>query len=137
MGKKVSDGSINSLLDDWGRDSSSGLPYSGAEVQRYIKSLISDLQDKTRFYYYSEAKWDACTNYDSCYIGIPEGLIFIYEGQEPTPPVPPPGPSGDASYDPTTKMLVVNGAGKYGFDTSIFSITGDASYDSTTKILVL
>ena len=41
MAKKVSENKITSLSQDWGRDESNGLPYSGQAVQDFIKEGIS------------------------------------------------------------------------------------------------
>ena len=41
MAKKVSENKISSLSQDWGRDESNGLPFSGQAVQDFIKEGIS------------------------------------------------------------------------------------------------
>ena len=40
MTNKVSANSINSLDDDWGKDASNNLPYSGQAVQMFLKKQI-------------------------------------------------------------------------------------------------
>lgn len=40
MAKKVSENNIHSITEDWGRDTSNDLPYSGAAVQKFIKDTF-------------------------------------------------------------------------------------------------
>lgn len=40
MAKKVSENNIQSITEDWGRDTSNDLPYSGAAVQKFIKDTF-------------------------------------------------------------------------------------------------
>lgn len=40
MAKKVSENNIYSITEDWGRDTSNDLPYSGAAVQKFIKDTF-------------------------------------------------------------------------------------------------
>ena len=40
MAKKVSENNIQDMTQDWGLDTSNGLPYSGAAVQKFIKKIF-------------------------------------------------------------------------------------------------
>lgn len=118
MANKVSANSINSLDDDWGKDVSNNLPYSGAAVQAFLKKQIkskigyqcwSTDVDSSNFYHI----WGFATKNDAQeYIADPEGNKDLLLSDEALPISTKQGDSYGAYLYGTTKSttdFVVNG----------------------------
>lgn len=118
MANKVSANSINSLDDDWGKDVSNNLPYSGEAVQAFLKKQIkskigyqcwSTDVDSSNFYHI----WGFATKNDAQeYIADPEGNKDLLLSDEALPISTKQGDSYGAYLYGTTKSttdFVVNG----------------------------